>query len=93
MDDCVILHACQGMNYNTSLRQQKKIHKRAKACLAKGVRSYRRAVGLSQEELALRIGLDQAYISRIESERLNPTLETIAELAAAMGISIEELLS
>ena len=74
-----------------SLKQQKKLHEQAKIQLGENVRRCRNAVGLSQEQLALRIGLGQGYISQIESGQHNPTLETIAELASALGTSVENL--
>ena len=46
---------------------------------------------MSQEELAMRIGADQAYVSRIEAGQMNVTLETAAQIAAALGIDIAEL--
>lgn len=91
MDDYGFLRPCQAMYYNISLKQRKKIHKQAKTRLGKNVRRCRHAAGLSQEEVGLRIGLGQGYISHIESGQHNPTLETIAELASALGTSIDNL--
>jgi len=39
----------------------------------KAVREQRTAKGISQEELAMRIGADQAYVSRIEAGQMNVT--------------------
>jgi len=50
----------------------------------RGVRSRRRALEISQEELALCIGADQAYVSRVEAGQMNVTLETAAQIAAAL---------
>jgi transcriptional regulator with XRE-family HTH domain len=55
------------------------------------VKALRRVRGLSQEELGLRINADQAYISRIEAGRQNPTLESLAELAQALDAPIDSL--
>lgn len=40
---------------------------------------------LSQERLARRAGTTQSAISRIEQERVSPTVETLAELLRLMG--------
>jgi transcriptional regulator with XRE-family HTH domain len=49
-------------------------------------------LGLSQEELALRLGtIDQAYISQLEAGERNPTGRTIFRLAEALGVSPGEL--
>ncbi len=49
------------------------------------VRSTRRRLGLSQRQLALRAGMTQASISRIERSLVSPTFATIRELMHAMG--------
>jgi transcriptional regulator with XRE-family HTH domain len=41
--------------------------------------------GLSQERLARRAGTTQSAISRIEKERVSPTLQTLAELLRLLG--------
>jgi transcriptional regulator with XRE-family HTH domain len=41
--------------------------------------------GLSQERLARRAGTTQSAISRIEQERVSPTVQTLAELLHLMG--------
>lgn len=41
--------------------------------------------GLSQERLAVRAGTTQSAISRIEKERISPTVQTLAELLHLMG--------
>lgn len=57
------------------------------------VQAQRKANGLSQEELAMRIDADQAYISRIEAGQSNVTLETADAIASALGIDVAELLA
>lgn len=63
----------------------------AQLALGRSIRSRREAMSLSQEELGLRINADQAYVSRLERGLLNPTLESIVEVAAAMEITLKEL--
>jgi len=47
----------------------------------------RRAKGLSQEELAERVGVTQEAISRYESERRDPSPEVLEQLARALGVT------
>jgi transcriptional regulator with XRE-family HTH domain len=44
-----------------------------------------KSVGMSQRELAEKMGKKESYISRILSGDANPTLKTIAELEVALG--------
>jgi transcriptional regulator with XRE-family HTH domain len=46
---------------------------------------------LSQKELALSIGIDQAQYSRMESGKVEPTLSSLEKIAEALGIKIAEL--
>lgn len=41
--------------------------------------------GLSQERLAIRAGTTQSAISRIERERVSPTVQTLADLLHLLG--------
>lgn len=49
----------------------------------------RRRHGLSQQELAERTGMTQANISRIERDKVSPTLATLERLLAAMGETLQ----
>jgi transcriptional regulator with XRE-family HTH domain len=58
------------------------------------LRERRRQAGLSQRELAARVGLDFSYISKLENDRLPPpAADTVVEIAAALNTSSEELLA
>ena len=48
---------------------------------------------MTQEELAERSGFSQQYISGLERGKRNPTIVSIYELAQALGVSHEELVS
>jgi len=89
MDDCVVLRPSQAMYQNTS---QKKVYAAAKNIFGANVRRFRKERSLSQEDLALKIDADQAYISRIEAGQLNPTLESLAEIAYALDVSLHKLM-
>lgn len=56
------------------------------------VRKHRMRLEVSQEELAMRIGADQAYVSRIEAGQMNVTLETVEQIATALETEVSELL-
>ena len=62
------------------------------AVLAENVRRLRLAADLSQEDLALEAGLDRTYISQVEREKRNVTIEVLARLAAALGTTADQLL-
>ncbi|MGV2016770.1 MULTISPECIES: helix-turn-helix domain-containing protein [Agrobacterium] len=56
------------------------------------VKEKRVALGISQEELAMRIEADQAYVSRVEAGQINVTLETMQQIASALKTDAAELL-
>lgn len=56
------------------------------------VKEKRAALGISQEELGMRIGADQAYVSRIEAGQMNVTLETAEQVAVALKTDVAEML-
>ena len=49
----------------------------------------RKNAGLTQEELAKRIGADKGYISRVERGLTVPTVATLYKIASAMGLTVE----
>ncbi|MBB3458819.1 transcriptional regulator with XRE-family HTH domain [Rhizobium sp. BK313] len=51
----------------------------------------RRERQLSQEELSLRAKVTRAYLSGIEAGTRNPTVDMLARLGDALGVSVEEL--
>jgi transcriptional regulator with XRE-family HTH domain len=58
--------------------------------VAWNVRRLRVERGLTQEALAVDAGIDRTYISRIEREMENPTVEVLERLALALGVGIIE---
>jgi ribosome-binding protein aMBF1 (putative translation factor) len=56
--------------------------------LARLVIKHRAALGISQEELARRVGTSHSAISRIESGRHKTSVETLQRLAHAMGLRL-----
>lgn len=62
-----------------------------KTLLGVAIRNERSAQRISQEELAYRAGLHRTYLSDVERGARNPSIESIAKLAAALQISISQL--
>ena len=52
----------------------------------------RRAARLSQRALALMIGTTQSYVWRLESGRINPTLDMQCRIADALGVAVRDLI-
>ena len=51
----------------------------------------RTSLGITQEELALKIGIQKQHISRYENDRCEPNIRTAKRIADALGVSLEEL--
>lgn len=49
----------------------------------------RRKAGLSQTEVARRMGVPQSAVVRLEAGTHSPTLSTLSRYAAAMGVTLE----
>lgn len=61
--------------------------------LGKKIKSLRKGLGLSQEELGLAIGSNRITIMRVESGKVNSTIGILKEIAEALKIDIGELVS
>jgi len=53
--------------------------------------AFRKQKGLSQTELAERVGKDRQYIYKIEKAKVTPNITTIAIIATALEISLAQL--
>lgn len=60
--------------------------------VAQAIRNLRRRGGLSQRQLAMRMGVPRTYVSKIENEKATPTLSSLARLAAALEVSVPDVL-
>jgi transcriptional regulator with XRE-family HTH domain len=60
--------------------------------VANAVKDLRRRNGLSQRELAARMGVPRTYISKIENEKATPTLGSLDRLAKALDVHVSVLL-
>ena len=59
--------------------------------ISEQVKAWRVHFALNQGELEERAGLSHNAVSRIETEKVRPRLETIESIANALGISVEQL--
>ncbi len=46
--------------------------------------------GLSQKQVALSVGIDRGQYSRIENDKVEPTLSTLRKIAAALEVPVSE---
>ncbi len=53
------------------------------------IQTLRKLAGMSQEQLAMRAGLQRTHISRIEAGKYAVTLETIQAIAEALGMTVD----
>lgn len=56
------------------------------------IKEARKRAGLSQEELAKKTGITQAFLSEIETQTKCPSLGTAIKLARALGCTVDELI-
>ncbi|MCZ4338183.1 helix-turn-helix domain-containing protein [Shewanella colwelliana] len=56
------------------------------------LRDKRKALGISQDKLALLAEIDRSYAGRIERGEVNITLEKAYQLAEVLGSDVRELL-
>lgn len=59
--------------------------------LSSNLQRIRREKGLSQEELAHRARVHQAYLSGLENGRRNPSIKIIERIADALGVDVVDL--
>lgn len=55
------------------------------------IRLHRRRLGMTQKELAARVGVSPGTIGMYETNRREPDLETIRRLAEVLGVTVAEL--
>lgn len=52
------------------------------------IRGARRRAGITQKELARRLGTTQSVVARWESGRVSPTVETLSKVVRACGLDL-----
>lgn len=63
------------------------------AVLAENLAGIRSRQGLTQEALGEKAGVSMFVIAHIERQARNPTVDTLAKLTTALGVTLERLLS
>ena len=56
--------------------------------ISRTIRNARKQKGLSQKDLAEKMGANQSLVSRWESSECNYTIDTLVEIADALGLSV-----
>jgi transcriptional regulator with XRE-family HTH domain len=62
------------------------------ATIGRRVREEREKAGLSLAQLAATAGLTKAYLVRLENQGGNPSVEVVAQIAEALGLTAADLL-
>ena len=62
-------------------------HKR----LGRRIRTLRKELGLTQEDLAFEVGVNRSYMGFIERGERNPSLAMLNKIAKALGVSLSVL--
>jgi transcriptional regulator with XRE-family HTH domain len=63
------------------------------AAVARRISSLRKARDLTFDALARRAGVSKGTLVQIEQERANPSISTLCRLAAALGVSVADLVA
>lgn len=56
------------------------------------IRTLRRGQDMSQREMAAQIGIDRSVLSKIEAQKTNPRVKTLAAIAGVLGVPVDNLL-
>lgn len=59
--------------------------------LGSQIRDFRKSTGISQEQLALRAGVDRSYLGGIERGSRNVSFLTLVKIAATLGCSVSDI--
>lgn len=65
---------------------------RARALVAYNARRIRVERGISQERLAYDAGIDRSYMSGLERQQANPTVDLLDRLAETLGVAVSSCL-
>ena len=61
--------------------------------MGKRVRKQRQLIGLTQQELAERIGVSTSFVGHVERGTRTASLETLVALSNALGVGVDYLLA
>lgn len=57
------------------------------------IRDCRKGLGLSQEQLAFKAGLNTSYMGQVERGEKSPTIDSLEKIATALDVTLEDLFS
>lgn len=60
--------------------------------LGENVKNIRKKVNMSQRELATRVLVSNTVISKIERDKFSPSLQLVANIANALGCTVDDLI-
>ena len=60
--------------------------------IGSAIKDYREGLGMNQSDLASRSGINQGYLSSIESGSREPSLNMIGRISHSLGLTRRELL-
>ncbi len=60
--------------------------------VGENVRRFRLSAGMTQEQVAEKMGVDRAYVSSLELGQRNPTIITLWHTSLALGVELPKLL-
>ena len=60
-------------------------------CVGYKIREVREAKNISQEELSQKSGVSRSIISALENGKTNTTSKTLANIAKALGVSVDQI--
>lgn len=61
--------------------------------LAKTIKKYRKIAGLTQQELADKVGITQKYVQYLESANRTPSLKILRKIISILKIDSPDLLT
>ena len=67
------------------------LHRTPAALTGARIRALRSRTGMTAEDLAVQAGLHLSHFRRVEGGNTNPTLETLARVAYALGTNVADL--
>jgi len=62
--------------------------KRMAGIIGRRIRTERESAGLSQETVAVQIGMTRTNYARVEQGRTNVTIDTLLRIAAGLGLTL-----
>jgi transcriptional regulator with XRE-family HTH domain len=77
---------------NEKIRKKSEGVIRVARSIGANIKARRHALGMTQRELAERLGVTQANVSRVESSQKGPGGEMLLSIAGALGCDVNDLL-